>query len=138
MTLRRTKMEGMLTILKTSMYFVRNNWEWLTGFLISLTGVLISYKAYRYSMQANKDTNELIKIALSDAINTNNKEQIREKLLETAVSEWRLKGQAKDFLLDEFKRLEPKGWTKEEFKEIYEQASIRKKGKKPKQPLFGG
>jgi BioD-like phosphotransacetylase family protein len=89
-------------------------------------------------MQANKDTNELIKIALNNAIDANNKEQIKDKLLETAVSEWRLKGQAKGFLLNEFNRLQPKGWTKKEFEEIYEQASIRKKGRKPKQPLFEG
>ncbi len=118
------------------MYFVRNHWEWLTGFLISLAGALISWKAYRYSMQANKDTSELIKIALNEAINTNNKEQIRDKLLEAAVSEWRLKGQAKDFLLNEFNRLQPKGWAREEFEKIYEQASIKHKGRKPKRPLF--
>jgi hypothetical protein len=126
----------MLIVPKTMIYFVKEHWEWLTGFLISFIGALISWKAYRYSMQANKDTNELIKIALHEAINTNNKEQIRDKLLETAVSEWRLKGQAKDFLLNEFNRLQSKGWTKEEFEEIYEQASIKKKGRKPKQPLF--
>ena len=118
------------------MSFVRNHWEWLTGFSISLVGALISWKAYRYSKQANKDTNELIKNALNETINTNNKEQIRDKLLEAAVSEWRLKGQAKDFLLSEFNRLQPKGWTKEDFKEIYKEASIRKKGREPKQPLF--
>lgn len=125
-------------VLKSVVYFVKNHWEWLSGFLISFIGVLVSWKAYRYSMQANKDTNELIKIALNEAINTNNKEQIRDKLLETAVSEWRLKGQAKDFLLNEFNRLQSKGWTKEEFEKIYEQAAIRKKGKRPKQPLFEG
>ncbi len=118
------------------MYFVKGHWEWLTGFLISFVGVLISWKAYRYSMQANKDTNELIKIALNEAINTNNKEQIKEKLLETAVSEWRLKGQARDFLVSEFNRLQNRGWTKEEFEEIYKEASIRKKGKEPKRLLF--
>ena len=52
------------TMLKAMMYFVRNHWEWLTGFLISLVGALISWKAYRYSMQANKDTNEFTRVQI--------------------------------------------------------------------------
>jgi len=51
-------------MLKAMMYFVRNHWEWLTGFLISLVGALISWKAYRYSMQANKDTNEFTRVQI--------------------------------------------------------------------------
>ena len=91
---------------------------------------------FKATGQANKDTSELIKTALNEAINTSNKEQIRNNLLGAAVSEWQLKGQAKDFLLNEFNRLQPKGWTREEFEEVYKQASLKHKGRKPKRPLF--
>jgi len=128
----------MLIVLKAMVCFVKNYWEWLIGFLISFVGVLISWKAYHYSKQANKDTSELIKTALNEAINTSNKEQIRNNLLGAAVSEWQLKGQAKDFLLNEFNRLQPRGWTREEFEKVYEQASIKHKGRKPKRHLFEG
>jgi len=64
------------------------------------------------------------------------KYQIRKDLIERGVSIWKEKGQAKDFLLREYEYLKDKGWSREEFEEIYKTISLQHKGKEPKSKLF--
>lgn len=116
--------------------FIKLHWEWFTGIIVSIIGACISLKAYKYSKQANEDTNTLIRNALDKAVKENDKENIRNSLIESGISEWRLKGQAKIFLLNEYNRLKDRGWTKRQFEEIYKTIGMLFKGKEPKQPLF--
>lgn len=119
--------------------FLINHWEWFTGFAISLVGVLISYLAYKQADQASSNTNQLIKDKYEEALKlvgqiSNNK--IEERLIEAAISEYSRKGEVKTFLLNEFNRLKPKGWTENQFEAIYKTIGMRVKNREFKQPLF--
>lgn len=118
--------------------FVKQHWEWLTGFLVSLMGVIITIKAYRYAKRANEDTNVLIKQSVIDAVGRRSKEEIRDRIIHTALSEWRLKGQAVEYLRWEYNRLKDNGWTSDDFEQIYVEVGQRYKGRLPKQKLFQG
>ena len=64
------------------------------------------------------------------------KEQIRQGLINTGISEYHQKGQAKTYLLQEFEHCRKQGWTEQEFEEIYETIGKRTKGRKFKEALF--
>jgi hypothetical protein len=64
------------------------------------------------------------------------KQRIRETLVEKGITAWKEKGQAKTVLLSEYDYYSDKGWTREEFEEIYKTISIRLKDKEPKSKLF--
>lgn len=111
----------------------------ILGILISTIGCIISWSAYKYAKQANEDTNNILKNSLSTFINSSKqdkKEEIKNRLIETALSEWKIKGQPRTFLLNEYSVLEKNGWTKEEFEELFSRICKRYKGREPKSKLF--
>ncbi len=90
----------------------------IVGCIIGIAGCIISWKAYKYAKQSNEDTNRILKDNLHTFINIfkqDKKEEIKNKLIETAISEWKIKGESKTFLLNEYSVLKEDGWTKEEF-----------------------
>ena len=118
---------------------IAGHWEWGSSIVISIIGVFISYRAYKYAKQANGDTNQLIKDKYENAlklVNQKNMKEVEERLIEAAMSEYRRKGQANTFLLGEYERLASQGWTKEQFGEIYRTVGLRSKGREFKRPLF--
>lgn len=117
--------------------FFSTHWEWLSGFVASCIGVLITIKAYQYAKRANEDTNTLIKQSVEDAVGRKSKEEIRDRIIQTALSEWRLKGQTSEYLRLEYNRLNDQGWSQEEFEKIYADVAMRYKGRMPKKKLFG-
>lgn len=116
-----------------------DHWEWASSIIVAVIGVLISYKAYKYSKQANMDTNQLMMDKYEEALKIANQTKIDDvaaRLIDAALSEYRKNGQAKTFLLNEYSRLAPEGWSKEQFEQIYKTVGFRCKGREFRQPLF--
>ena len=116
--------------------FILAHWEWVTGFGVSFMGTIITIKAYRFAKRANEGTNTLIKQSVEDAVGHKSKEEIRERIIQTALSEWKLKGQASEYLRWEYERLKNQGWTQDDFEKIYEDVGMRHKNRPPKRKLF--
>jgi|GEM_PF-4945287 hypothetical protein len=97
--------------------FSASHWEWLLGFIVSIVAALISWNAFMLARRKDK-------------------EKARNRLIDAGLSEWRLNGQASQFLLGEYSRLKNEGWTENEFEKIYKTIALRHKGKLPKRKLF--
>ena len=85
---------------------------------------------------ASKDTLQLTISQYNDSLQKR-KEDIKNRIIDVAIAEYHRKGQAKSFLLAEYKKLRPKGWVEEEFEEIYKIVGFHTKEKEFKNPLFG-
>ena len=87
--------------------------------LVSIIGVVITYKAYGYTKQSVKKA-------------------ARERLFNAALDDFRSKGEPVSYLLGRWDSFKKQGWTEEEFEEIYREVyKLHKNGKDPKNSLFG-
>jgi len=98
--------------------FFINHWEWACIMIVSILGVIITYRAYKHTKQTAKKA-------------------ARESLFNAALDDFRSKGEPAAYLLGRWESFKKEGWTQKEFEEIYREVyRLHKNGKEPGIPLF--